>query len=124
MTDHDQAVGVLAEVLGAGDPAAPDGYLSESGRILAALAERGYRVSRVGDLDAAWAAAEAVLPEGYAVMLRGSNDWMGRDPLWFASAYHHDGRRRSWTSADGPTPAAALNALAVQLSQAGRKEPK
>ena len=66
-------------------------------------------------LDEAWAEVEAALPEGYAIMLRGSSDWMGSGPTWKASAYHSDGRRKvRFVEAD--TPAAALHALAAALT--------
>jgi hypothetical protein len=66
--------------------------------------------------DAAWAAVEAALPEGYAIMLRGSNDWMGRGPTWKVDAYHSDGRRKA-RHVEADTPAAALLALAARLAE-------
>ena len=65
-------------------------------------------------LDEAWADVDAALPVGYAVMLRGSNDWMGRGPTWKADAYHSDGRRKA-CHVEAETPAAALIALAAAL---------
>lgn len=71
-------------------------------------------------LGMAWAEVEAELPDpGYAVQLRGSNAWYGEPPRYFASALHHDGRRKPFV-AKGPTPTAALRALAAQLQEAKR----
>jgi hypothetical protein len=55
-----------------------------------------HEIDRLGELDAAWAAVRTALPKGYAVMLRGSEDWAGRGPTWRADAYHLDGRRKVW----------------------------
>lgn len=66
-------------------------------------------------LDAAFAAAEAALPEGWSgPMVRGVDDG-----TYQADAY--DPTTGDLTDGEGSTPAAALNALAAQLSQAGRK---
>ena len=145
-TDHDQAVSpeqMLAEALKASancrcgalrfvsgghmadcpyyEGLLPGPWDAEAGRILATLAERGWHLSNTppDSLDAAWKAAEAALPEGWEIMwLR----WVPTD-LW---SVHAQARRESalggvlaWEqSAEGPTPAAALNALTEQLRSA------
>jgi hypothetical protein len=70
-------------------------------------------------LDAAWAEAEAALPEGAYLVL-------SDDPRYTAEAtregYHHPaiGWVGVWTmEATGPTPTAALRALAAKLRERG-----
>ena len=91
---------------------------------ITALAERGYRVSK-GDLDTAWKATEAALPKWWHMgSLRaavGFNGSVASTVGWTATA--HYSLAQGDAEAYGPTPAAALHALAAQLSQAGRKEP-
>ena len=104
--------------------------------ILAALAERGYRVSKDGDcieatlevteddLSTAWAAAEAALPYkrgGIELTMFNRND--GPYSVAVADSWPAGGETVH-VEASGPTPTAALLNLAAQLSQAGRKEPK
>ena len=84
--------------------------------IIAALAERGIRLVSEDSLDAAWAEAEAALPEGWAVdMLK-----LLSNRTWVAWASHHV-LTRPWEQRNregvGPTPAAALRALAARLSE-------
>jgi len=64
-------------------------------------------------MDEAWRAVMAVLPRGYALMLRGSDDWLGRS-TWKADAYHSDGRRKTW-HAEAVSAPAVLQALAVKI---------
>jgi len=102
---------------------------------LAALAERGYRVSKDGDcieatlevteddLSTAWAAAEAALPYkrgGIELTMFNRND--GPYSVAVADSWPAGGEAVH-VEASGPTPTAALLNLATQLSQAGRKEP-
>lgn len=71
-----------------------------------------------GELDAAWAEAEAALPEGWQTWLR---------PGLFTDGWEASGRVKGiWrladgpvpeTTAAGPTPAAALRALAAALRE-------
>lgn len=68
----------------------------------------------VGDLDEAWKAVEAVLPEGWSLW------WLNRDKDegWDATA-GWDGAKNPAEAkvayATGPTPALALQALASKL---------
>ena len=144
MTDHDQAVDVLAEAPERGLLAAMDfawekglqsGTLPFSRAVLAGLAERGYLVSKLAtasevlpagevadtptdSLDAAWKACEAALPNKRWRI----TEVRARYKHWRAVA--EGPIREGWTVfVDGPTPIAALHALAAKLSQAGRKEP-
>jgi hypothetical protein len=67
-------------------------------------------------LDEAWAEAVAALPEGWAIGLIAStkDDWTSScyGPNWLATQ-----DEREYVAGDGPTPAAALRALAARLSQ-------
>ncbi len=63
-------------------------------------------------LDAAWAAAEAAVPEGW----RGPSVGPGRN-CWRAFAWEYATPHRDPTSGEGDTPAAALRALAVILAE-------
>lgn len=66
-------------------------------------------------LDEAWAAAEAALPEGW--LLQCSGPWDG--PMWrFYGRCVHTGNCH-YVPAEGPTPAAALSALATALREKG-----
>lgn len=65
----------------------------------------------VGTLDHAWAAVEAALGDGRITSLEWPTE---RDDEWMASAYRPDG---SGSQGFGPTPAAALLALAEKLAQ-------
>lgn len=69
-----------------------------------------------GQLDAAWAEAEAALPEGWRISnLLGWSEWVAQaEPK---PAYKGNGRSSTWLGrgARGPTPAAALLALAAEL---------
>ncbi|HEY4895218.1 MAG TPA: hypothetical protein VII01_03935 [Solirubrobacteraceae bacterium] len=74
-------------------------------------------------LDAAWAEAEAALPEGWMGPSVAQN-WKGR---WYAYGYrHHEdapanpGIVESANAEDHDTPAAALRALAAKLREVGR----
>lgn len=63
-------------------------------------------------LDAAWAEAEAALPEGWRVTRL---DYLRLRGEWTAMAEHQ--RDAGSVSAEGPTPAAALLALAEKLRE-------
>jgi hypothetical protein len=68
-------------------------------------------------LDDAWAEAEAALPEGGYISRLG-HDWPDAD--WFAKAqvyYPADETGNSLAGGRGPTPAAALRALAAKLKE-------
>lgn len=68
-------------------------------------------------LDAAWAEAEAALPEGHVLAeVRLFDD----GTLWGASTNNVTGVGRYHWSGDGPTPAAALRALATNLREVGK----
>jgi hypothetical protein len=85
-------------------------------------------------LDAAWAEVEAALPEGWAIGTLTRNSARGRtkDQAWWCSANGspaivgaRSDRRHPWPPghrkvAYGPTPAAALRALAAKLREVGR----
>lgn len=82
-------------------------------------------------LDAAWAEAEAALPEGWRPATVGPADPDAYDeagnPIsapWVASvvspAFFDGENDREWACGSGPTPAAALRALAAKLREAGR----
>ena len=67
-----------------------------------------------GSLDAAWAEAEAALPERHGGLhLNSYGDW-GRIDGWSA---HTFAPRQPTITATGPTPAAALRALAAKLRE-------
>ena len=75
-------------------------------------------------LDEAWAEAEAALPKGWrmADVATRFTTWVHQGELvWVVDltkqvAFGRAGGSRYWrTSAEGPTPAAALHALAVAL---------
>lgn len=66
------------------------------------------------ELGAAWAEAEAALPEGWDVHL-----WGDHEAGWSAQSCDDYGLR---ALATGPTPAAALRALAAELKEAARDE--
>jgi hypothetical protein len=63
-------------------------------------------------LDAAWAEAEAALPEERARWRVGVSEKAGRDYQAYAQIDGAEGGNQWW--ADGPTPAAALCALAAK----------
>ena len=64
-------------------------------------------------LDAAWAEAEAALPEGWRLAsLLSPGDYSFDERGWEMHAQNEDGKTRR---AHGPTPAAALRALAEKL---------
>lgn len=66
------------------------------------------------NLASAWAEAEAALPEGWRVE---SLTWRYRAG-WDVEVWSGPGHIARWEmSGDGPTPAAALRALAVQLRE-------
>ena len=71
-------------------------------------------------LDEAWAAAEAALPEGWRIdslVCRMDSTWLVRARGEWLRVDDHHGR---WTDHEvaGPTPAAALRALALALREA------
>ncbi len=75
------------------------------------------------DLDAAWAEAEAALPEGWhlcemTLHCHAGNGDGERGP-WLVEA--HDGDRWWSECGEGPTPAAALRALTAALDETRRE---
>ena len=76
-------------------------------------------MSGPASLDAAWAEAEAALPEGHYELRLSSH--AGVRGVYFASV--HDGTEGAMATragvavAEGPTPAAALRALAEKLGE-------
>lgn len=72
-------------------------------------------------LDAAWAEAEAALPEGVAFTLtRAATPSDGRPTAYYATADPiYSSAIRSKMQISGPTPAAALRALAARLRGEG-----
>ena len=71
--------------------------------------DRGDAVNETMTLDEAWAEAEAALPEGWRITaIVGPVAGRGE---WTASAYGYVPEDRAY--ADGPTPVAALRALAA-----------
>lgn len=128
------AVSALAEAMSFAWPTSFRGYETETPAaqqllrdyaytILAALPE-GWRLSRVDEtppdaLDAAWKAAEAALPEGWAF----AGLYLSRKmQVWTARVYrigekHPFGKPGEGVIAtDGGTPQAALNGLAALLN--------
>jgi hypothetical protein len=114
------AVECLRGVLRVADPKTDGGYsLVTAERLLAALA--GWHPEHLtafldGDLGAAWAEAEAALPEGWRIDSLGLNP----DETWqvfFSSSDTVD-------AAIGPTPAAALYELALRLAGVTEGEPR
>ena len=76
-------------------------------------------------LDEAWAEAQAALPEGAYVTSVASylvHPRTGRPAEWTATATHETRTWNSGIDARGPTPAAALHALAVRLKEKPRVE--
>lgn len=65
------------------------------------------------DLGAAWAEAEAALPEGWAISLL----WGGERWAAAAGPWPDDGQRRTIYASADTTPAAALRALAAALRE-------
>jgi hypothetical protein len=66
-------------------------------------------------LDAAWAAVEAVLPEGWHLASFAHDGPL--NPGWYVDA-RPDGHRSGRYAASGPTPVAALRALEAKLKEA------
>jgi len=90
------------------EPAQPELFLDAAD---AALAD---------SLDAAWAEAEAALPDGWAIL--GLDHTAMMDQRWRAEAQSRIGPVVAWNrvrtvSAEGLTPAAALRALAAKLRE-------
>jgi hypothetical protein len=86
-------------------------------------------------LDEAWKEVEDVLPEGWRIgwLARDFQDYgdgvVGVGGDWTAWAWHPDetvflmDRDRMGVEANGPTPAAALRALAARLTEAKPETP-
>jgi hypothetical protein len=70
MVPADPVREAVARALGAGDEAAPQGYLSEADRLIAAFEASGIRLVKEGaaGLEEAWRAVEEALPEGASVV--------------------------------------------------------
>jgi hypothetical protein len=83
---------------------------------LRAVAEIMAASAGIGELDAAWAEAEAALPEDWELRL-----FYWGDPKYGATASYRfslgRGRAVPFEQEYGPTPAAALRALAEQLRE-------
>jgi hypothetical protein len=82
-------------------------------------------VASPDSLDAAWAEAEAALPEGWAIdgVMRGDpGPWVASSTASVISAHIADDWRWAESHHDGygPTPAAALRDLAAKLREVGR----
>jgi hypothetical protein len=81
-----------------------------------------------GELDLAWAEAEAALPEGWAITsVERFHDLDGSLSPWSVTASasdttcpHCGADEQHYTIAQGPTAAAALRALAAKLREVGR----
>ena len=87
-------------------------------RKIAPLSEplKVHAVASTDSLDAAWAEAEAALPEGWAIVsifATSSAPWEWRAFAGLTVNPESDDPFMSW--AEGPTPAAALRALAARL---------
>lgn len=68
-------------------------------------------------LDSAWAEAEAALPDGWDLSgVENASEGSGR--YWTAGAFLPWDESAHDVIADGPTPAAALRALAAKLREA------
>jgi hypothetical protein len=77
----------------------------------------------IDSLDAAWAEAVAALPEGwFGPHLYGTRNYSVSDHPYKAEAFKPNPGRSDDPVADGigPTPAAALRALAAKLREVGR----
>jgi hypothetical protein len=78
-------------------------------------------VSRTAPLDAAWAAAEAALPEGWRFAVQRTDEDFG---TWAATgvspAFFEGENDDEYADGQGPTPAAALRALAARLGEVPR----
>lgn len=72
---------------------------------------------RIGTLDAAWAAAEAALPEGWFIGTLSNRPYVNHPyRTWLAQAYEPT-EQMAFVAGFGDTPAAALLALAEKLAQ-------
>ena len=114
---------VLSELVG--DVVTPIGVSHLSEHIAERLAAAGWHLARPGSLDAAWAEAEAAMPEGWklAELSRVKPDWDGaieslRDE-WWAMAFHPGKTLEDESVEDGRalTPAGALRVLAAKLRE-------
>lgn len=86
----------------------------DHGRDCVPNTERILAEIRADSLDAAWAEAEAALPDGWCLKLHSDVDVDATDYLAIAQPNTEMPRDlHEW--APGPTPAAALRALAVKL---------
>lgn len=70
-----------------------------------------------GGLDAAWAEAEAALPEGWWGPSLGPEEAIKKAEAWRAFAWDRPTQRGRLIEGHGTTPAAALRALAEQLRE-------
>jgi hypothetical protein len=89
------------------------------------LAEQGYSLVKTGDLDAAWRRVEAALPEGLLVSVTRTQRGRYQARSWVSSTLSTatwKERRPSAFSHVGPTPTAALHALADRLDAERGKE--
>jgi hypothetical protein len=80
------------------------------------IENEGYRIVRADSLDAAWADAEAALPEGWRIKSLS----MDAPPAWqaWAGATPEEAPGvDEWEAETGSTPAAALRALAERLRE-------
>jgi hypothetical protein len=93
-----------------------------------ANAEDRMRQADAGSIDAAWAEAEAALPEGWRIALKGPNPARLHVPGFdvghpfyaeasqpFAQSFVPTGQRDGFVVVSGSTPADALHALAAAL---------
>jgi hypothetical protein len=75
----------------------------------------------MGDLDAAWAEAEAALPEGWRLAVQRTDEDFDTWAATGVSQAFFDGESDdAYADGQGPTPAAALRALAVALAEVPR----
>ena len=76
----------------------------------------------IDSLDAAWAAAEAALPEGRQLQLEYARPGLYVARYQWLTVVVVDGTQipasSTWRWSEGPTPAAALRALAARLEEA------
>jgi len=76
------------------------------------------REVRAAGLDGAWDAVEKALPDGWFFGILSNHAYRGADMSWMAQAFEGpatDPEYSRFRAAHGPTPLAALRALAAQL---------
>ena len=122
---------VLSELVG--DVVTPTGVSHLSEHIAERLAAAGWHLARPDSLDAAWAEAEAALPEGWLLVLNRHKD--GTALASTRSTAYRAGKGEigvlqrlavlqgpfgGSADASGPTPVVALHALVAKLREKSR----